>query len=113
MSRRVTAISACRQCGRPFEANRSDAVYCSNACRQKAHRGRHAVIRNGAERVRLTFELRERLRREISRRRLLALAAEDEALRIRDAELGREDVAAVRLVHGDTLAASASRRVAP
>jgi hypothetical protein len=28
----------CNQCGQQFKAARSDAKYCSSACRQKAHR---------------------------------------------------------------------------
>ena len=91
--RRVTALALCSFCGEPFTPRRSDAAYCSNAHRQAAYR-RRRVTDNGAEPVRLTFELRERLRREVSRRRLLAVAAENEALRLRDAELWREDVAA-------------------
>jgi hypothetical protein len=30
----------CEVCGEPFEAARSDAKYCSNACRQRAYRER-------------------------------------------------------------------------
>ena len=32
----------CSECGRSFLPKRSDAVTCSNACRQKFHRQRHA-----------------------------------------------------------------------
>ena len=28
----------CKGCGKPFTPKRADAVYCSNACRQKAYR---------------------------------------------------------------------------
>jgi hypothetical protein len=28
----------CKTCGTPFTTTRSDARFCSNACRQKAHR---------------------------------------------------------------------------
>ena len=93
MRRRVTTIALCSFCGEPFTSRRSDAAYCSNAHRQAAYR-RRRVTDAGTAPVRLTFELRERLRREVSRRRLLALAADDEAQRLRDAELWREDVAA-------------------
>ncbi|OBH29589.1 hypothetical protein A5692_20525 [Mycobacterium sp. E342] len=43
----------CAACGAGFSA-RSDALYCSSACRQRAHRARSA---------RRTTELRETLRR--------------------------------------------------
>jgi len=31
-------IQVCKGCGKPFSPKRSDAVYCSNACRQQAYR---------------------------------------------------------------------------
>jgi protein-arginine kinase activator protein McsA len=31
---------ACQNCSRPFDAKRRDAKFCSNACRQAAHRNR-------------------------------------------------------------------------
>ncbi len=86
---RVTAIASCRFCGEAFTASRSDAAYCSNACRQAAYR-RRRVTDNGTAPVRLTYELREHLRREIDRRRRLTIAAEERALRLREGE----DVAA-------------------
>ncbi len=91
--RRVTAIALCSFCGEPFTPRRSDAAYCSNRHRQAAYR-RRRVTDTGTAPVRLTFELRARLRAEIDRRRRVALEAEQEALRIRDAGLFREDVAA-------------------
>jgi hypothetical protein len=33
----------CATCGTTFTPARSDARYCSNACRQRAHRQRHAA----------------------------------------------------------------------
>jgi hypothetical protein len=33
-------VRECLTCGRSFEASRSDACYCSDACRQKAYRDR-------------------------------------------------------------------------
>jgi hypothetical protein len=38
----LTAVDAhaCQVCGRTFTPARSDAVYCSSACRQKAYRQR-------------------------------------------------------------------------
>ncbi|ORW29168.1 hypothetical protein AWB91_24380 [Mycobacterium paraense] len=47
------AMTTCSMCGGAFSA-RSDAVYCSPACRQKAHRARTAQR---------TAVLREALRR--------------------------------------------------
>ena len=47
------ALTTCSVCGTDFSA-RSDAVYCSSACRQKAHRARIA---------RRTAALRESLKR--------------------------------------------------
>jgi hypothetical protein len=41
----------CTSCGRPFEATRSDAAYCSSRCRQRAYRQRRVTVerqsRNG------------------------------------------------------------------
>ena len=34
--------SFCEECGRMFTPKRSDAKYCSNACRQKAYRSRQS-----------------------------------------------------------------------
>ena len=36
----VIRYVTCKRCKRRFEAPRSDACYCSNACRQAAHRKR-------------------------------------------------------------------------
>lgn len=30
----------CKQCGKSFEAKRSDSLYCSNTCKQQAHHKR-------------------------------------------------------------------------
>jgi hypothetical protein len=38
--RRPNSRNACRLCGAPLEASRSDAAWCSPACRQKAYRRR-------------------------------------------------------------------------
>jgi hypothetical protein len=35
---------SCRQCGKPYRPLRSDGMFCSPACRQRAHRERRAVI---------------------------------------------------------------------
>lgn len=39
-------MASCWQddCGREFAASRSDAHYCSSACRQKAYRERHRLL---------------------------------------------------------------------
>lgn len=34
-------LRTCQNCSLPFTARRSDAAYCSNACRQRAHRARN------------------------------------------------------------------------
>ncbi|BBX65213.1 hypothetical protein MSAS_43870 [Mycobacterium saskatchewanense] len=57
------SVTACVMCGRSFSA-RSDAVYCSSACRQKAHRARAA---------RRTAVLRERLERHVGSDRTSSL----------------------------------------
>jgi hypothetical protein len=74
----------CDRCGGRFEPSRSDARYCSNACRQKAYRLRQA---EAGGQVRLTAESRETLRRAIDRRRRELLAARDAA----DRELFADD----------------------
>jgi hypothetical protein len=57
MTRRIDAASAretrsCESCGQTFEPARTDALYCSAACRQRAHRRRGGVTDNpGAARV--------------------------------------------------------------
>ena len=33
--------TTCIECGQEFAPKRADAKYCSNACRQRAHRSRH------------------------------------------------------------------------
>ena len=38
-------MTTCRVCGQGFTAKRSDARYCSPACRQKAYRDRHVWVR--------------------------------------------------------------------
>ena len=37
------AARACAQCGVPYRPQRSDSRFCSDTCRQRAHRGRLAV----------------------------------------------------------------------
>jgi hypothetical protein len=34
---------ACAQCGEPYRPQRSDSKFCSDACRQRAYRGRLSV----------------------------------------------------------------------
>ena len=36
-------VSLCAQCGKAYRPQRSDSKFCSNTCRQRAHRGRLAV----------------------------------------------------------------------
>ena len=36
-------VSLCAQCGKPYRPQRSDSRFCSDTCRQRAHRGRLAV----------------------------------------------------------------------
>ena len=38
-------VTTCRVCGQRLTAKRSDARYCSSACRQKAYRNRHVWVR--------------------------------------------------------------------
>jgi len=35
---------SCRQCGAPYRAQRSDSLFCSDACRQRAHRARALAV---------------------------------------------------------------------
>ena len=35
---------SCRQCGEPYRAQRSDSRFCSDACRQRAHRSRALAV---------------------------------------------------------------------
>ncbi len=37
----------CAVCGKTFKGKRSDARFCSNACRQRAHRHAHPALRDG------------------------------------------------------------------
>lgn len=37
------AVKICRECGKGFEPSRSDAVYCSQKCRLRAHRKKKAA----------------------------------------------------------------------
>lgn len=49
MARSKDKTFRCELCDEAFETNRSDAVYCCNACRQLAHRirkGRSIVVRS-------------------------------------------------------------------
>ncbi len=43
LRRQARANRPCKSCGRPFTGSRSDALYCSSACRQKAYRQRGAA----------------------------------------------------------------------
>ena len=38
-------VSLCAQCGAPYRPQRSDSRFCSDTCRQRAHRGRLAVTK--------------------------------------------------------------------
>ena len=38
-------VSLCAQCGKPYRPQRSDSRFCSDTCRQRAHRGRLAVTK--------------------------------------------------------------------
>jgi hypothetical protein len=69
---------SCAACGGPLTCHRSHAVYCSNACRQRAYRSRQETRR--PESVTLTASLRAWLRAEIDRRTRARLA-ERERLR--------------------------------
>ena len=40
---RTRSTTTCRHCGREFSPTRSDALYCSAACRQASYRGRAAL----------------------------------------------------------------------
>ena len=42
----------CAECDELIDADRSDAKFCSPACKQKAYRARHAVTANDSERSR-------------------------------------------------------------
>jgi hypothetical protein len=51
MTRRIDAASAretrsCESCGQTFEPARTDALFCSAACRQRAYRRRGGVMDN-------------------------------------------------------------------
>lgn len=37
------AMRVCAECGAPFSATRTDAVFCSTRCRVTAHRKAHAT----------------------------------------------------------------------
>jgi len=74
----VTDNLSCGQCREQFEPARSDARFCSSACRQKAYRRRVSArgsgptrvhMRGGEEPFRLTAETRQALRRAIDRGR--------------------------------------------
>ena len=39
--RTMSFKAKCQQCGKTFDAERSTAQFCSNACRQLTHRKRH------------------------------------------------------------------------
>lgn len=44
----------CQECGAALTAARSDAAYCSNACRQKAYRARDRAL--SADRVEIVAQ---------------------------------------------------------
>lgn len=46
---RQADVRPCADCGQPFSGRRSDARYCSNACRQAAWRARQKRDRRGGE----------------------------------------------------------------
>lgn len=50
-------IKACPVCQRYFAARRADAKYCSDACRQVAHRRRHRPTRG--QRARQTYDTKK------------------------------------------------------
>jgi hypothetical protein len=79
MTAAVTVSRSCAACGGPLTCHRSHAVYCSNACRQRAYRSRQETRR--PEGVALTASLRAWLRAEIDRRTRARLASERERLR--------------------------------
>ena len=62
----------CEACGMPFEAKNSRARYCSDRCRQRAHRGQETPARRIFE---LTDEEREYI--EIETIRQAQYAAQD------------------------------------
>ena len=39
----LSRVSLCAQCGKAYRPQRSDSKFCSDTCRQRAHRGRLAV----------------------------------------------------------------------
>ena len=41
----------CRECGIHFQSRRSDAVFCSCACRQRAHRSTSRITPSNAKNV--------------------------------------------------------------
>ena len=61
-------MTTCKVCGRVLTARRSDARYCSPACRQKAYRDRHVWVRW----VRLTEQMVGRYPDEAGELRQLA-----------------------------------------
>jgi hypothetical protein len=44
----VSHISLCAQCDKPYRPQRSDSKFCSDTCRQRAHRSRLAVTKRDA-----------------------------------------------------------------
>jgi hypothetical protein len=44
----LPCVSLCAQCGKPYRPQRSDSKFCSDTCRQHAHRRRLAVTKRDA-----------------------------------------------------------------
>jgi hypothetical protein len=59
-------MKTCEQCGRSFAAQRSTARYCTDGCRQKAYRERHAMI----TRLKRIEDLLSDLTRAVTERKL-------------------------------------------
>jgi hypothetical protein len=79
MTAAVTVSRSCAACGGPLTCHRSHAVYCSNACRQRAYRSRQE--RRRPESVTLTPTLRAWLKAEIDRQARERLKTERARLR--------------------------------
>ena len=45
MERRRRRSLICHECGDPFMAKKSNALYCSTACKQRAHRRKYREMR--------------------------------------------------------------------
>jgi hypothetical protein len=85
------APRACEECEREFTPRRrSNARLCGAACKQKAYRRRKSLSVTREHPVRLTFELRDWLHKEVSRRTHERIKAEDARQRAEDARLAAE-----------------------